>query len=47
MKMLDKIRQLPEEKRKLIFLITAVGIAILMMIWFALNTIARIRSVVS
>ena len=46
MKMLDKIRKLPEERRKLIFLITAGGIGIAMIIWFALSTIARIRSVV-
>ncbi|MDO8655108.1 MAG: hypothetical protein Q7R48_01630 [bacterium] len=45
--MLEKIRGLPEGKRKLIFLITAMGIGIVMMIWFALSTIARIRSVVS
>lgn len=45
--MLDKIRGLPEGKRKLIFWITAGGIGVAMIVWFALSTIARIRSIVS
>ena len=45
MKALDKIRGLPEGKRKLIFWITAAGIGILMVIWFVVSAYARIRTI--
>ncbi len=45
--MLDKIRKLPEAKRKLIFWITVVMAGLGMIIWFVLTTIARIKTLVS
>ena len=41
--MLEKIRQLPEAKRKMIFWIGIVAAAAALIIWFLVNTASQVK----
>ena len=47
MKILEKIRGLPEAKRKFIFWVTAGMAGLAMIIWFVLTTMARMKNLIS
>ncbi len=43
--MLGKVRQLPEAKRKMIFWIGIVATAAVLIMWFFVNTVSRVKGI--